>query len=189
MTAHRTAGQLRALRELCALARTGLEVCDVIATRGEETDDRPRQWLTSLERWSRGEETGPQLAARTRAMEAWRDAVFVALPKPVSPGTTDKWCDALHWLSDARADLMRNPGHDHHIDRVAWHTIRALATATGDEPAAAEAWFFATHARHRKAIGEECARAEAAARLRQAKADKVTAERALGTLPGMETTT
>lgn len=72
MTAHRTAGQLRALRELCALARTALSICDLLAERGAEESDAPRLWLLSLERWTRGEETGPQLGATTRALNVWQ---------------------------------------------------------------------------------------------------------------------
>ena len=180
MTAHRTAGQLRALRELCALARVGLDVADVIAARGEESDDRPRAWLLSLERWCRGEETGPQLAARTRAMETWRAAVVAALP------TGDPWADALHWLADARADMTRNPGHTEHTSRVCRSLADALLAHGSESPAAAHAIITRAVAAHRRAIGEEWAQAMTAARLRQAKADKVTAERALGTLPGME---
>ena len=180
MTAHRTAGQLRALRELCALARTGLEVCDVIAARGEETDDRPRAWLLSLERWTRGEETGPQLASRTRAMETWRAAVVAALP------TGDPWADALHWLADARVDMTKHPTHIFHSARVTNHLAVAVAAIAGESDEAAQYRVKVMLDRHRKAIGEECARAEADARLRQARADKVTAEQALGTLPGME---
>ena len=34
--AHKTRGQKRALRDLCALARTALDVCEMIAQGGEE---------------------------------------------------------------------------------------------------------------------------------------------------------
>ena len=186
MTAHRTAGQLRALRELCALARTGLEICDVLAARGEESDDRPRAWLTSLERWARGEETPAQLAAATRAVEEWR------WPKGVTDGTLHAgalayWCGAIGLLIDAREDMAKHPTHTPpHAARVCQHFAATLRLATGDAAEAAKANVAAMLNRHRLAIGEESARAERAAMLRQAKADKVTAERALGTLPGME---
>ena len=185
MTAHRTAGQLRALRELCALARTGLDVADVIAARGGESDDRPRLWLTSLERWSRGKETPAQLAAATRAMKAWRDGVHG--PGRESTGPIAAWSMAAHYLADAREDMAKHPTHTTpHAARVCQHFAATLRLATGDGADAAKANVAAMLDRHRKAVGEECARAEADARLRQAKADKVTAERALGTLPGME---
>ncbi len=199
MTAHRTAGQLRALRELCALARTGLDVADVLAARGAEDSDVPRNYLLSLERWARGEESGPKLAARTRAMRAWSaalrkswDAVMDATPKgqlwpPMPP--VQSWCRALHCLDDARDDLSRNPGHDtRHSKNAAANFAFVLMTFAGEPAEAAKARVAAMLDRHRKAVGEERARAAADARLRQAKADKVTAERALGTLPGMETT-
>ena len=182
MTAHRTAGQLRALRELCALARTGLDVADAIAAAGQESDDRPRQWLTSLERWARGEETPAQLAAATRAVEEWR------WPKGVTDGTLHAgalayWCGAIGLLIDARADMTKHPTHTFHAARVLRQLSDVLVSDTRE---ADDARVAAMLDRHRRAIGEECARAEADARLRQAKADKVTAERALGTLPGME---
>lgn len=182
MATHRTAGQLRARRELCALARTGLEVCDVLAARGEETSDVPRLWLTSLERWSRGEEAPAQLAAATRAVEEWR------WPKGVTDGTLHAgalayWCGAIGLLIDARADMTKHPTHTFHTARVLRQLSDVLVSDTRE---ADDARVAAMLDRHRRAIGEECARAEADARLRQAKADKVTAERALGTLPGME---
>lgn len=182
MTAHRTAGQLRALRELCALARTGLEIADLIEKRGEESDDRPRLWLTSLERWTRGEEKPAQLAAATRAVEEWR------WPKGVTDGTLHAgalayWCGAIGLLIDARADMTKHPTHTFHTARVLRQLSDVLVSDTRE---ADDARVAAMLDRHRRAIGEECARAEADARLRQAKADKVTAERALGTLPGME---
>ena len=183
----RTDGQLRAMRELCALARVGLDVADVIAARGEESDDRPRAWLLSLERWCRGEETGPQLAARTRAMEVWRDAVFAKPRGPKEPVDVDPWGLALHWLSDARVDLVRNPGHRGHHVLVVDAAARTLRRVDGETIDASVARVAAMLDRHRKAVGEECARAEVAARLTQAKADKITAERALGTFPGMMT--
>ena len=182
MTAHRTAGQLRARRELCALARTGLDVADVLAARGEETSDVPRQWLTSLERWARGEETPAQLAAATRAVEEWR------WPKGVTDGTLHAgalayWCGAIGLLIDVRADMAKHPTHTFHTARVLRQLSDVLVSDTRE---ADDARVAAMLNRHRRAIGEESARAEAATRLRQAKADKVTAERALGTLPGME---
>lgn len=47
----------------------------MIAQRGEEDDDRPRLWLATFARWARSEETGAQLAARTRALYAWGDSL------------------------------------------------------------------------------------------------------------------
>ena len=185
MTAHRTAGQLRALRELCALARTGLDVADAIAAAGQESDDRPRQWLTSLERWARGEETPAQLAAATRAVEEWR------WPKGVTDGTLHAgalayWCGAIGLLIDARADMTKHPTHIFHSARVTKHLAVAVAACAGESDEAAQYRVKVMLGAHADAIGEESARAEVAARLRQAKADKVVAERALGTLPGME---
>lgn len=74
-----TIGQQRALVELRALARTALVVCDALAARGEESDDRPRRYLDALVRWTLGEERPAHLAAATRAMETWRGEVFDAL--------------------------------------------------------------------------------------------------------------
>ena len=187
MTAHRTAGQLRALRELCALARTALSICDLLAERGAEESDAPRLWLLSLERWTRGEETGPQLGATTRAMKAWQPGAYGADNDPARFGRWQwSWAMALGWLDDARGDLMRNPGHSWHTGRVCEQFVSTIVKIASEPPDAAEARVRNALDHHRRTIGEECARAEADARLRQAKADKATAERALGTLPGME---
>ena len=185
MTAHRTAGQLRALRELCALARTALDVADAIAARGEESDDRPRQWLTSLERWSRGEETPAQLAAATRAVEEWRWPKGVT-DGPLHAGALAYWCGAIGFLIDARADMTKHPTHIFHSARVTKHLAVAVAAIAGESDEAAQYRVKVMLSAHADAVGEECARADSDAGLRQAKADKITAERALGTLPGME---
>ncbi len=47
MTRRLTDGQRAARRELCALARTALDVCDVAAAKGVEADDRPRRSTVS----------------------------------------------------------------------------------------------------------------------------------------------
>jgi hypothetical protein len=184
MTAHRTAGQLRALRELRALALTALDVADVIAARGEESDDRARAYLNALARWTLGEETGAQLGARTRAVKTWR----INVRGFHGDDGVAAFAMALHYLDDARDDMLRNPGHDHHAPRVCRHLIAALSLLTGDPLTAADARVWSWCNAHRRAVGEECARAQRDAALRQAKADKIEAERALGTLPGMETT-
>ena len=79
--------------------------------------------------------------------------------------------------------MTKHPTHTFHTARVLRQLSDVLVSDTRE---ADDARVAAMLDRHRKAIGEECARAEADARLRQARADKVTAERALGTLPGME---
>lgn len=183
-----TIGQQRALVEMRALARTALMVCDALAARGEESDDRPRRYLDALVRWTLGEEKPAHLAAATRAMEEARSRAFTAdhkIPPPSTP-TEGVFGDALHWISDARADLMRNPGHAHHSPRVCRCLADALARITGDPHDAAKARVAAWLDGHRRAVTVEWATAQRAATVRQAKADKVTAERALGTLPGME---
>lgn len=123
----RTIGQQRAVVELRALARTALMVCDVIAARGEEADDRGRNYLNALVRWTIGEEEPAQLAAATRAMERAREREFTADHKIPPPSTVmeDVFGDALHWSARASANIMRNPGHEHHTARV----CRCLAAA------------------------------------------------------------
>lgn len=183
----RTIGQQRALTELRALARTALMVCDALAARGEESDDRPRRYLDALVRWTLGEEKPAHLAAATRAMETWRGEVFDALPKPVSPYESDKWGDALHRLSDMRADTQRNPGHLPRQKELSERClIRVIMQRMSEPRAAADAQVVATLAVERKRATAEAVDALANARRAQAKADKVTAEEALGTLPGME---
>ena len=182
----RTIGQQRAVVELRALARTALTVCDVIAARSEETDGRGRRYLDALVRWTLGEEKPAHLAAATRAMEAWRDEVFESLPKPMTVGDGGVWGDALHWLSDARADLMRNPGHEHHTARVCRCLADTLQRYDGETFDAGRARIAAALAVERKRATAEGIDALANARRVQAKADRVTAEEALGTLPGME---
>ncbi len=185
MATHRTAGQLRARRELCALARTGLDIVDLLAERGAEESDAPRRYLESLQRWAMGVDTGPQLAARTRAMETWR---WTVIGSDCAPPTryADWWCGALGLLIDAREDMTKHPTHTFHVGRVVWHLTDVVACLTGETRDATNARVINLLDAHRKAIGEECARAKSDARLRQAKADKIAAERALGTLPGME---
>lgn len=175
MTRRLTDGQRAARRELCALARTALDVCDVAAAKGAEADDRARAWLLSMERWARGEETGPMLAARTRAMEAWRDAVVAALP------TGDLWGDALHWLADAREDMAKHPTHRHHVERVCAHLATALRTLTGDAEDAARARVDDWRRRHRVAVAAEETERERAALTAKLKDDKAAAELVLGT--------
>ena len=181
---HRTKGQQRALRELCALARTALEVCDMIAERSEENDDRPRLYLVTFERWTRGEETGAQLAARTRALNAWG----ASLTKGASRGET-AWLifkSALAWLVDAREDLMKNPGHNWHIGRVASHLASTLDALTRNEPGAAAHRVKLMLTKHAADVAREWATTMRAVSDARAKSDKTAAERALGTLPGME---
>ena len=172
MTARLTDGQRASRRELCALARTALDVCDVIAAKGLEADDRPRAWLLSMERWARGEETGPMLAARTRAMEAWRDATF---------RTVHPWGDALHWLADARDDMTKHPTHRHHVERVCGHIAAALRALTGDAEDAARARVDDWRRRHRVAVAAEETERERAALAAKLKDDKAAAELVLGT--------
>jgi len=173
-----TAGQKRALRELCALARTALDVCDMLAARGEEHDDRPRLWLLALERWTRGAETGPQLAARTRAMGAWAKAT-------TGDVRVSEWRLSCAWLSDARVDLMKNPGHDHHTSRVCGRLAGTLVRLDGMPQDAAAARVAEMLRGHRERIAGEWATVMREASAARAKADKITAERALGTLPGV----
>lgn len=183
-----TIGQQRALVELRALARTALVVCDALAARGEETDDRPRRYLDALVRWTLGEEKPAQLAAATRAMEEARSRAFTADHKIPLPATATEgvFGDALHWLSDARADLMRNPGHAHHSPRVCRCLADTLQRYDGETFESGRARVAATLAAERKRATAEAVDALANARRVQAKRDKVTAEEALGTLPGME---
>jgi hypothetical protein len=181
---HKTRGQKRALRELCALARTALEVCDMIADGGEESDDRPRLYLVTFERWTRGEETGAQLAARTRALNAWG----ASLTKGASRGET-AWLifkSALAWLVDAREDLMKNPGHNWHVGRVASHLASTLDALTGNGREAETHRVRLMLAKHTADVVRSWATAMREVSGARAKNDKTAAERALGTLPGME---
>ena len=182
-----TAGQKRALRELCALARTALDVCEMLAARGEEHDDRPRLWLLALERWTRGVETGPQLAARTRAMNAWADTVSgdVSILGPSHETALHAWWLSCVWLSDARVDLMKNPGHDHHSPRVCRNLVDTLVRLNGLLHEAVRSVVAEMLRGHRERIAGEWATVMREGSAARAKADKVTAERALGTLPGM----
>lgn len=184
-----TTGQKRALRELCALARTALDVCDLLAARGEEHDDRPRMYLASLERWTRGAETGPQLAARTRAMNAWGDTASYGDSSWDAENCLQRmWWLALGWLVDARADLMANPGHAHHTPRVCRELAGVVVMLTDYPPADASAMVAETLRGHRERIAGEWATVVREASAARAKVDKAAAERALGTLPGMVTT-
>lgn len=158
MTARRTAGQLRALRELCAIARTGLEIADLIAAAGHETDDRPRNYLLSLERWTRGEESGPKLAARTRALNAWQPGAFGDDKDPARFGRWQwSWAMALGWLDDARGDLMRNPGHGWHTGRVCEQFASTIIKVAGEPTDAAKARVAAMLDAHRRRIAGEWA--------------------------------
>lgn len=181
---HKTRGQKRALRELCALVRTALEVCGMIADGGEESDDRPRLYLATFERWTRGEETGAQLAARTRALNAWG----ASLTNGDSHGETTRlrFKHALAWLVDARVDMMKNPGHNWHVGRVSSRLASTLTALTRNEPEAEVQRVRLMLAKHQRALFEEKVAVARAELLASIKGDKVAAERALGTLPGME---
>ena len=182
-----TAGQKRALRELCALTRTALGVCEMIAARGEEHDDRPRLWLLALERWTRGAETGPQLAAATRAMGAWAKTVSggASVLGPSPETAQHAWWLSCAWLADARVDLLKNPGHGHHTPRVCGHLADTIMRAEGQPCDAARAMVVRMLREERERVAGEWAAVMREASAARAKADKVTAERARGTLPGM----
>ena len=185
MTTRITEGQRRARWELAALARVGIDVCDLLASRAEENSDAPRHYLATLDRWTRGEEAGAVLAARTRAVNAWGGSL-----------TKDDMIDASHapfalylalsWLTDARNDLMKNPGHSWHTGRVGKSFARVVEALTGDPPDAAltmvRRWLDA----HRAQVAGDAADARRRASLARAKTDKMAAEQALGTLPGVE---
>lgn len=184
MTAHRTTGQQRALRELLALALTATDVCEMIAQGGEEDDDRPRLWLTTFARWARSEETGAQLAAKTRALNAWGDSLM----KGDSRGERVRMLfrGALAWLIDAREDMMKNPGHNWHVGRVSLRLANTLAALTFNEPEAESQRVKLMLAKHASDVASEWATVMRAADGARAKNDKAAAEQALGTLPGME---
>lgn len=171
MTARLTDGQRAARRELCALARTALDVCDVAAAKGLEDDDRPRAWLLTMERWARGEETGALLAGRTRAMKVTRD------DHPLD--------DALYFLADARDDMTKHPTHRHHVERVCGHIAAALRALTGDAEDAARAQVDDWRRRHRVAVAAEETERERAALAAKMKGDKAAAELVLGTAQEM----
>ena len=105
---------------------------------------------------------------------------------PLHAGALAYWCGAIGFLIDARADMTKHPTHIFHSARVTKHLAVAVAAIAGESDEAAQYRVKVMLSAHADAVGEECARAESDARLRQAKADKITAERALGTLPGME---
>jgi hypothetical protein len=57
-----TSEKKRARRELAALARVGIDVCNILASCSEENNDTPRHYLARLDRWTVGEATGAALA-------------------------------------------------------------------------------------------------------------------------------
>lgn len=183
MTTRITEGQRRARWELAALARTGIDVCDLLASRAEENSDAPHHYLATLDRWTRGEEAGAVLAARTRAVNAWGET---QTDGAVGDAARSKLYLALSWLIDARADLMANPGHKHHTPRVILVFAQVVGLLTGDPKDAAltmvRRWLDA----HRAQVAGDAADARRRASLARAKTDKVAAEQALGTLPGVE---
>lgn len=173
MTRRLTDGQRAARRELCALARTALDVCDVAAAKGLEDDDRPRAWLLTMERWARGEETGALLAGRTRAMKEWLLGNVTRDDHPLD--------DALYFLTDAREDMTKHPTHRHHVERVCGHIAAALRALTGDAEDAARARVDDWRRRHRVAVAAEETERERAALTAKLKDDKAAAELVLGT--------
>jgi len=183
MTQRRTEGQRRALWELSALARTGIDVCDLLASRAEENSDAPRHYLTTLDRWTRGEESGATLAARTRALNAWCGGA-PSLTEQGS-GVDMALLSACQWLVDARADLMANPGHKHHTHRVVAEFARVTRWVQPDDQPAAETMVRRWLDAHRAEVASEAADARRTVALAQAKIDKVAAEHALA-LPGVE---
>lgn len=76
-----TIGQQRALVELRALARTALMVCDALAARGEESDDRPRRYLDALVRLTRDEDSAAEHHHKRAVLLEARVTVF-GLPLP-----------------------------------------------------------------------------------------------------------
>ena len=88
MTTRITEGQRRARWELAALARTGIDVCDLLASRAEENSDAPRHYLATLDRWTRGEEAGAVLAARTRAVNAWGPSTSARASRGSTPSAS-----------------------------------------------------------------------------------------------------
>lgn len=177
MTRRLTDGQRAARRELCALARTALDVCDVAAAKGAEDDDRPRAWLLSMERWARGEETGARLAVATNALRVWCVSSCVTPPPAVV-----EWARACSALDDAREDAAKHPTHiTQHSQYVARSLVTALRLLTGDAEDAARAQVAEWRRRHREAIAREETERERAALTAKLKDDKAAAELVLGT--------
>ena len=127
-----TAGQRRSQVTLRMLALTALDVCDVLAERGEEHDDRPRLYLSAIVGWSRGEVTGAQLGAALRAHNGAMAARRWGLAEDEVRPVVRAWDTALMWLADARVDLYDHPTHRHHEGRVLAYLAEVVAAVTGD---------------------------------------------------------
>jgi hypothetical protein len=167
-----TFGQARAKHELAALARILLALLDVLIARNVESDDRVRNYLLALDRWTRGEETGPRLGAATRAVGSLTTS---------DDETTRCFALACHWLADAREDTRKNPGHRHaHTRRVMLHIVDVVECVHGDSLSAGirAAQMLAEQ---RRTVDREWIERAHAAKIAQAKRDRVTAEIALGT--------
>lgn len=132
-------------REFCAIVRTALDVCDAISAAGQEEDDRPRVYLESLERWSRGQEGGRHLAWKTRGMLAWATAARKRHAEGAAAETTDRaLASALYFLQDGRGSLG-SPAGDRLLRKAydAFEHLTAHVMGDGYAPSFARmrAWY------------------------------------------------
>lgn len=167
-----TPARAHALRVLWALAATALDVIDLRAAAGvDETDDRPRLWLLTLQRWTLGEATPAELSTATLAVLDWRNVA-----EKIGESA---WTWAIYCLRDARADLARHPSH---VGRHVARTGQALVEATPGDDAETRVRVTVIYADHLRTAERRWVEATAAARLRQAREDCRAAELALGTV-------
>lgn len=181
-----TLGQRRARADVQALARTALDVCDILASEaGYEPSDAPRNYLLTVERWCAGSDTAEDrnLSAPTAAMRRWGRATDT----PDCAPEVLQWILALRWLFDARRDYTEHPTHAHHVPQVLGRLGLVIAIVHGESDAAGRTIAVGLYKQHRIDVAKSAAQVTRAVQASRAKIDKAEAERLMGTLPGMET--
>lgn len=128
-----------------SLGLTLESLLDEAARKGEERDDRPRQYALAVRRWSEGrlEARALGVAARALAKKGTQNA-----------GAGDEeargWasiCHAVNALASWRADCMENPSHTPRAVARLLELQAQVLVALGEAPDAARARVAGTYAR------------------------------------------
>lgn len=134
------------LEALEALARTLLTLLDLAAARGEERDDRPRQYATTLARWCRDEASSRELAVASRG--AVIPGSFSSLPPDERSSPWGRLRLATESLVRVRSNLVEYPTHERFAVRAQLDLFAAVLVALGEAPAAAWSRADGTYVQH-----------------------------------------
>lgn len=133
-----------------ALARTLLTLLDLAAARGEERDDRPRQFATTLARWCRDEADSSELARASNGAVSRGGIVSLPVEERVTPW--GRLRQASEMLVRVRSDLIEYPTHERYAVRQTLDAFASVYVALGEAPDAAWSRADGTYVQHFTAI-------------------------------------